>query len=43
MIYTLGTALKGVLWESTAVPEIRSQAHVLATHLLSGATQAAPV
>jgi uncharacterized NAD(P)/FAD-binding protein YdhS len=36
MLYTLGTALKGVLWESTAVPEIRSQAHGLASHLLSG-------
>jgi uncharacterized NAD(P)/FAD-binding protein YdhS len=35
MIYTLGTALKGILWESTAVPEIRSQAHGLASHLLS--------
>lgn len=35
IIYTLGTALKGVLWESTAVPEIRSQAHALSSHLLS--------
>lgn len=35
VIYTLGTALKGVLWESTAVPEIRAQAHGLARTLLS--------
>ena len=35
VIFTLGTALKGVLWESTAIPEIRSQAHNLARMLLS--------
>src|SRR5688500_12373628 len=26
VIYTLGTALKGTLWETTAIPEIRTQA-----------------
>lgn len=35
VIYTLGTALKGVLWESTEIPEIRAQAHSLARLLLS--------
>lgn len=34
-LYTLGTALKGVLWESTAMPEIRAQAHSLAALLLN--------
>lgn len=35
VLRTLGTALKGVLWESTAIPEIRQQAEALATRLLS--------
>ena len=35
MMYTLGTALKGILWESTAIPEIRAQARQLASKLLS--------
>lgn len=35
VIYTLGTALKGVLWETTAIPEIRMQAKRLAIELLS--------
>lgn len=35
-IYTIGTALKGILWESTAMPEIRSQAHNLAMSLIDG-------
>jgi uncharacterized NAD(P)/FAD-binding protein YdhS len=35
MLYTLGTALKGILWESTAIPEIRSQARDLARNLIS--------
>jgi uncharacterized NAD(P)/FAD-binding protein YdhS len=35
VIFTLGTALKGVLWESTAMPEIRAQAGKLAEFLLS--------
>lgn len=34
-LYTLGTALKGVLWESTAMPEIRAQAQSLAAKLLA--------
>ncbi len=33
-LYTLGPPLKGILWESTAVPEIRKQAHDLANLLL---------
>lgn len=35
VIYTLGTALKGTLWETTAIPEIRTQARQLAEHLLA--------
>ena len=35
MLYTLGTALKGILWESTAIPEIRAQARDLAKILVS--------
>lgn len=35
VLSTLGTALKGVLWESTAMPEIRAQARNLAVKLLS--------
>ncbi len=33
-IFTVGTALKGILWESTAMPEIRAQANHLALFLL---------
>jgi uncharacterized NAD(P)/FAD-binding protein YdhS len=33
-LFTLGAPLKGVLWESTAVPEIRQQAKALAERLL---------
>ncbi len=33
-LYTLGSNLKGILWESTAVPELRNQARDLARHLL---------
>lgn len=33
-VYTLGTALKGTLWETTAIPEIRTQARQLALKLL---------
>ena len=36
VILTVGTALKGVLWESTAMPEIRAQANKLALFLLNG-------
>ncbi|MEQ1603771.1 MAG: hypothetical protein ABL999_02790 [Pyrinomonadaceae bacterium] len=35
VVHTLGTALKGVLRESTAIPEIRVQARDLALKLLS--------
>jgi uncharacterized NAD(P)/FAD-binding protein YdhS len=35
VLVTLGTALKGVLWESTAIPEIRTQAKALAARLLA--------
>jgi len=35
VVYTLGTALKGVLWETTAIPEIRTQARALALKLLA--------
>lgn len=33
-LYTIGTALKGILWESTAMPELRAQAKNLALKLL---------
>ncbi len=33
-LYTIGAPLKGVLWECTAVPEIRVQARALAERLL---------
>lgn len=32
--YAIGTLLRGTLWESTAMPEIRQQARNLADHLL---------
>ncbi len=35
VVLTLGTALKGILWESTAIPEIRTQARDLALKLLA--------
>ena len=31
---TLGTALKGTLWETTAIPEIRHQAGELARRII---------
>ncbi len=34
-VLTLGTALRGILWESTAIPEIRTQARDLALKLLA--------
>ncbi len=34
LLFTLGTNLKGILWESTAVPELRLQAQQLATEIL---------
>jgi uncharacterized NAD(P)/FAD-binding protein YdhS len=33
-LYTIGTALKGVMWESTAMPELRAQARELALEFL---------
>jgi uncharacterized NAD(P)/FAD-binding protein YdhS len=33
LIYAIGPARKGLLWETTAVPEIREQAHQLAEHI----------
>ena len=41
-ISTLGAPLKGVLWESTAVPEIRLQARDLAERLLTVSPAPAP-
>lgn len=35
VIRTLGTALKGILWETTAIPEIRQQARDLGADLLA--------
>jgi hypothetical protein len=35
VVRTLGTALKGILWESTAISEIRVQARDLALNLLA--------
>ena len=32
-LFALGPLRRGELWESTAVPEIRAQAHALARHL----------
>ena len=37
MIYTLGSLLRGVLWETIAIPEIRMQAMELAALLLKKA------
>jgi len=34
-LFTLGTLLKGKLWESTAVPELRMQTKKLAELLLA--------
>jgi uncharacterized NAD(P)/FAD-binding protein YdhS len=34
-LFTLGSALRGVLWECTAVPEIREQANTLAQQILT--------
>jgi uncharacterized NAD(P)/FAD-binding protein YdhS len=36
IVRTLGTSLKGILWESTAIPEIRTQARDLASSMLDG-------
>lgn len=37
-LFTLGPPMKGRLWETTAVPELRTQAMQLADRLLSGVT-----
>lgn len=42
-VFTLGPPLQGVLWESTAVPEIREQAAALAERLLARAEAAQPL
>ncbi len=42
-IYTLGGNLKGLLWESTAVPELRVQAENLANALLERISEPEPV
>jgi uncharacterized NAD(P)/FAD-binding protein YdhS len=34
-MFAMGSLLKGTLWETTAVPEIRKQAELLAMHLLA--------
>jgi uncharacterized NAD(P)/FAD-binding protein YdhS len=41
-LYTLGSARKGSLWESTAVPEIRQQVYRLVRHLVSATAQSHP-
>jgi uncharacterized NAD(P)/FAD-binding protein YdhS len=35
-LYAIGPLLKGVLWETTAMPEIRRQAALIAQDLLAG-------
>jgi len=35
-LFAIGSMLRGALWESTAMPEIRQQARQLADHLLAG-------
>jgi uncharacterized NAD(P)/FAD-binding protein YdhS len=37
-LFTLGPPLKGMYWETTAVPEIRTQAQALATRIVHGPT-----
>ena len=39
LIYTIGPARKGALWETTAVPEIRHQISELANHLFASCVQ----
>jgi len=34
ILFTIGSMLKGILWESTAVPELRAQAKTLAAELI---------
>lgn len=42
-LFAIGPLRKGRLWETTAVPEIRSQAAALARHLLTLNEGASPV
>jgi uncharacterized NAD(P)/FAD-binding protein YdhS len=42
VLFTLGSTMKGVLWEVLAVPEIRVQAEALAHHLLDDASPSTP-
>ncbi len=42
-IFALGPILKGQLWETTAVRELRVQAHELARHLIKLTAQSRPV
>ena len=35
LLYAVGPLLKGTLWETTAVPELRAQTHQLAKALLA--------
>jgi uncharacterized NAD(P)/FAD-binding protein YdhS len=39
-LYAVGPALKGSLWESTAVPELREQIHKLVQHLVNPGAEA---
>ena len=41
-VFTLGAPMKGVLWESTSVPEIRVQAAELAVRLTAQRVVASP-
>ncbi len=41
-IVTLGPLLRGLRYETTAIPEIRDQAAAIARHLLSAQAQAGP-
>lgn len=43
LLFTLGSPLKGVLWESTAVPELRMQAQNLASLILQNLALAVKV
>jgi uncharacterized NAD(P)/FAD-binding protein YdhS len=40
-LFAIGSMLRGSLWESTAMPEIRQQARHLAERLLAGAVSSA--
>jgi uncharacterized NAD(P)/FAD-binding protein YdhS len=42
-LFVIGSNLKGMLWESTAVPELRVQAQKLATHIIHQARAIKPL